>query len=60
MEQIFTILLSCFCTIAIAFAFTLLAIIAILLACNVVRSVKYFELHAGKHLWFKIKRKQLT
>ena len=57
MGQIFTILLSFFCTIAIAFAFTLLAIIAILLACNVVRSVKYFELHAGKHLWFKIKRK---
>nr|DAQ54916.1 MAG TPA: hypothetical protein [Caudoviricetes sp.] len=57
MEQIFTILLSCFCTIAIAFAFTSLTIIAILLTCNIVRSVKYFELHAGKHLWFKIKRK---
>ena len=57
MEQFFTILLSCFCTIAIAFAFTSLTIIAILLTCNIVRSVKYFELHAGKHLWFKIKRK---
>lgn len=57
MEQIFTILLSCVSTMAIAFAFTLLVTVVILLICNYVSNVKYFELHAGKHLWFKIKRK---
>ena len=57
MEQTFTMLLSCVSTIAIAFVFTLLVAVVILLVCNYVSNVKYFELHAGKHLWFKIKRK---
>ena len=57
MEQTFQILLSCTCTIAIAIAFTLLTTVTIVLICSYVNNVKYFELHAGKHLWFKIKRK---
>ena len=57
MEQIFTILLSCFCTIAIAFAFMALLMAAIVFIGSQIKDIKWFELHAGKHLWFKLKRK---
>lgn len=57
MEQIFTILLSCFCTIAIAFAFMTFSVAVIFLIGSHIKDIKWFELHAGKHLWFKLKRK---
>nr|DAP72014.1 MAG TPA: hypothetical protein [Caudoviricetes sp.] len=57
MEQIFTILLSCFCTIAIAFAFMTFSVAVIFLIGSHIKDIKWLELHAGKHLWFKLKRK---
>lgn len=57
MEQNFIIMLSCVCTIVIAFAFMALSMVTIILIGSRIKDIKWFELHAGKHCWFKFKRK---
>ena len=57
MEQNFIIMLSCVCTIVIAFAFMALSMVTIILIGSQIKDIKWFELHAGKHCWFKFKRK---